>query len=184
MPRCIFVIEQPAEQPVYGELIIPRVNWQVMKFIFGLFAHFMVTVATLVGLGGPKAVVAQNLLLKQQLLRIRRRRQRAPNFGACQRLLLGFWSLFLNPKRILSSAVIAKPFTLLRCHAALKKCKYRWLYSRSRKRKPGPKGPPSELICAIVELKPRNPRFGSPRIAQQLANALAPIFRRILLDFD
>jgi hypothetical protein len=68
-----------------------------MKFIFGLLAHLMVTVATLLGLGGAKAVVAQKLLLKQQLLRLRRRRQRAPNLGACQRLLLGFWSLFLNP---------------------------------------------------------------------------------------
>jgi hypothetical protein len=77
-----------------------------MKLIFGLFAHLMVTMATLLGPGGLKAVVAQNLLLKQQLLlRRRRRRQRAPNLGACQRVLLGFWALFLNPKRILRSAV-------------------------------------------------------------------------------
>lgn len=41
---------------------------------------------------------------------LRRRRQRAPNLGACQRLVLGFWSLFLNPQRILSSAVIVKPY--------------------------------------------------------------------------
>jgi hypothetical protein len=26
---------------VHGELIIPHVNWLVMKFIFGLFAHLM-----------------------------------------------------------------------------------------------------------------------------------------------
>jgi hypothetical protein len=50
---------------VHGELIIAHVNWQEMKFILGLFAHLMVTVATLVGPGGAKAVVAQNLLLKQ-----------------------------------------------------------------------------------------------------------------------
>jgi len=68
-----------------------------MKFIFGLFAHLMVTVATLLRPGRAKAVVAKNLLLKNQLLMLRRRRQRAPNLGACQRLLLGFWSLFLNP---------------------------------------------------------------------------------------
>src|ERR1017187_1845444 len=170
---------------VHGELIIPHVNWLVMKFIFGLFAHLMVTLATLLGPGGVKTVVAQNLLLKQQLLMVRRRRRRAPNLGACQRVLLGFWSLFLHPQRILRSAVILKPSTLLRCHAALKACKYRLLYSRSRQRKPGPQGPSVELIRAIVELKQRNHRFGCPRIAQQLANAFGiqlnkDVVRRVL----
>jgi hypothetical protein len=142
----------------------------MMKILFGLFAHLMATVATLLGPGGVKAVVAQNLLLKQQLLMLQRRRRRAPNLGACQRVLLGFWPLYLNRQRILRSAVIVKPATLLRCHAALKRCKYRWLYSLSRKRKPGPQGPSVEMTRAIVELKHRNPRFGCPRIAQQLAN--------------
>jgi hypothetical protein len=35
--------------------------------------------------------------------------------------------------------------------------------------KSGPKGPSQELIDAIVEMKRRNPRFGCPRIAQQIA---------------
>ena len=61
-------------EPVHGELIISHVNWQLMKLIFGLFAHLMATVAALLGPGGVKAVVAQNLLLKQQLLMVRRRR--------------------------------------------------------------------------------------------------------------
>ena len=109
-----------------------------MKFIFGLFAHLVATVAMLLGLGGVKAVVAQNLLLKQQLLMLRRRRNAPLNPGACQWVPLGFWSLFLNPPRILRSALIVKP-TLLRCHAALKRCKYkyRWLYSRCRQPEPG-----------------------------------------------
>lgn len=34
-----------------------------------------------------------------------------------------------------------------------------------RKRKARPKGPNSDLIKAIVEIKQRNSRFGSPRIA-------------------
>ncbi len=114
---------------MHGELIISYVSpGPVMKFIFARFAHLMVTVATLLGPGGLKAVVAQNLLLKQQLLMRRRRRQRAPNLGACQRVLLGFWALFLHPQQILQSAVILKPSTLLRCHAAIKACKYRRLY--------------------------------------------------------
>ena len=100
-------------------------------------------------------------------------------------MLLGFWALFLHPQRILRSAVIVKPSTLLRFHAALKRCKYGWLYSRSCQRKPGPQGPTVELIRAIVELKERNPRFSCPRIAQQLANAFGiqlnkDIVRRVL----
>jgi putative transposase len=34
--------------------------------------------------------------------------------------------------------------------------------------KPGPKGPSNEIIDAIVEMKLRNPRYGCPRIAQQI----------------
>jgi transposase InsO family protein len=52
-------------------------------------------------------------------------------------------------------------------HTALKKRKYRLLYSTGS-RKPGPKGPSKEVINAIVNMKKRNPQFGCPRIAQQI----------------
>jgi len=54
---------------------------------------------------------------------------------------------------------------------ALKKRKYRWLFSSGGHRRPGPKGPSKELIDAIVAFKRRNPRIGCPRIAQQIARA-------------
>jgi hypothetical protein len=66
------------------------------------------------------------------------------------------------------SAIIIKPSTLLAFQNALKKRKYRQLYSPRGGRKPGPKGPSSEVIRAIVEMKQRNPRYGCPRIAQQI----------------
>jgi hypothetical protein len=47
----------------------------------------------------------------------------------------------MNPRRITRSAIIIKPSTLLRFHAALRKRKYQQLYSPSGGRKPGPKGP-------------------------------------------
>jgi putative transposase len=150
-----------------------------------LMAHGLATLGTLLGPGGVKALVAQNLLLKHQLLIINRPRRRAPNLCAFQRLLLGFWSLFLNPRRILRNAAILKPSTLLGFYAALKAHKYRWRYSSGRKSKPGPKGPASELIRAIVELKRGNPRFGCPRIAQQVAKTFGieidkDVVRRVL----
>jgi len=123
-----------------------------MKNLLLMLAHLLATLATLLGPGGAKAIVADSLLMKQQLLIINRSRRRAPNLTPFDRLLLGFWSLFLNPHHIRRAAVILRPSTLLKFHDLLKKRKYRLLYSSGRKRKPCPKGPSQELIEAIVEM--------------------------------
>jgi hypothetical protein len=57
----------------------------------------------------------------------------------------------------------------VRLSRLLVKRKYRWLFTPKRRWKPDPKGPGPELVTAIVEMKRRNPRFGSRRIAQQIA---------------
>jgi putative transposase len=142
-----------------------------MKDLLVLLAHLLTTIAKLLEPGGARAVVADSLLMKQQLLVISRSRRRTPNLSALDRFLLGFWSLFLSPRRIQRAAVIIRPSTLLKFHDLLKKRNYRLLYSAGRKGKPGPKGPSPELIKAIVELKQRNPRFGCLGIAQQIAKA-------------
>jgi transposase InsO family protein len=114
-----------------------------------------------------RAVIVENLLLKQQLIVLRRARQRAPNLTRGDRLLCGFWSLFLSPERIRKVALAIRPSTLLAFHQALGRRKYGRLFaSRPCPKKPGPKGPDEALIQAIVELKSRNPRFGCPRIAR------------------
>jgi putative transposase len=124
-------------------------------------------------------------LLKHQLLISNRARRRAPNLNSFDRLLLGLGSLFVAPNRIPKLAVILKPRTLFRFHEALKKRKYRMLFSSGGQRRPGPKGPSKELIDAMVEIKRRNPRFGCPRIAQEIAHAFGididkDIVRRVL----
>jgi transposase InsO family protein len=139
-----------------------------MRDVIYLLFHLLTTVAKLLQLGGSRTVIAENLLLKQQLIIHSRSRQRAPNLSTQDRALLGFWSLFMNPRRIARSAIIIKPSTLLSFHNALKKRKYRLLYSPGGGRKPGPKGPSREVIVAIVEMKRHNPRYGCPRIAQQV----------------
>lgn len=136
-----------------------------------LAVHLLATIAKLVRPGGVRAVVAESLLLKQQLLISSRARRRAPNLNSFDRFLLGLGSLFVPPRRTPKPAVILKPRTLLRFHEALKKRKYRWLFSSGGHRRPGPKGPSKELIDAIVEFKRRNPRVGCPRIAQEIAHA-------------
>mgnify|MGYP001823861931 FL=1 len=156
-----------------------------MKEVFYLLFHLLTTLAKLIRPGGGRTVIAENLLLKQQLIIHSRTRERAPNLSTQDRALLGFWSLFLNPRRIVRSAIIIKPSTLLSFHNALKKRKYRQLYSPGGGGKPGPKGPSAEVIHAIVEMKRRNPRFGCPRIAQQINLAFdleldKDVVRRIL----
>src|SRR5262249_36085329 len=135
--------------------------------------HLAVVTAKLCGCGGVRAVMAENLLLKHQLIVLRRARKRAPNLTSSDRLLCGFWSMFLSAGRIRKVAVVLRPSTFLRFHQALVRCKYRWLFSsRPSAKKPGPKGPSQALINAIVELKSRNPRFGGPRIARIIAPTL------------
>jgi hypothetical protein len=69
-----------------------------MKDLLILFIHLLTTIARLLGPGGAKAIVADCLLMKQQLLVINRSRRRAPNLSVVDRFLLGFWSLFLSPR--------------------------------------------------------------------------------------
>lgn len=136
-----------------------------MKDLFILLFHLLTTAAKLLGPGGAKAVVAENLLLKQQLLIVSRSRRRAPNLSTPDRFLMGLWSLFLRPGRTVKVAVCIRPSTLLKLHQCLVGRKYRRLFSSKKSAKPGPKGPSEPLIRAIVELKRRNRHFGCPRIA-------------------
>ena len=137
-----------------------------MKDVLLAMFDLAVTAGRLLGPGGVRAVVAENLLLKQQLIVLRRPRRRAPNLTVWNRFLFAFGSLFLSPGRIRKVAIGLQPSTLLKFHEALVRRKYRRLFSSShRPKKPGPKGPSDALIRAIIELKSRNPRFGCPRIA-------------------
>jgi putative transposase len=59
------------------------------------------------------------------------------------------------------------------------------LFSPKRRGTPGPKGPGKDLIEAVVQMKQRNPTWGCPRIAQQIALAFGievnkDMVRRIL----
>ncbi len=156
-----------------------------MKNLLLLLAHLLTTLAKLPGSGGARAIVADSLLMKQQLLIINQSRQRAPNLTPMDRRLLSFCSLFLNPHYIQLAAVIFRPSTLLKLHDTLNKRKYRLLYTVRKIGKPGTKGPSQELIDAIVELKRCNTRFCCTRIAQETNKAFGvdidkEIVRRVL----
>src|SRR5438552_10560969 len=153
-----------------------------MRDLAVLFLHLLATVARLAGPGRARAVVAESVLVKQQLLILNRSRKRSPNLRLADRLVAGVCTLLIRPGRLVRSAIVPKPSTLLRLHRALIGRKYRRLFSSSTvRRKPGPKGPSQEVIAAVVDMKRRNPTWGCPRIAQQIALAFGlPITKDVV----
>src|SRR3972149_1459663 len=103
-----------------------------------LFVHVMATLARLLRPGGIRPVVAESVLVKQQLLILNRSRQRSPNLRTSDRLVAGLCALLIRPARLIRSAIVLKPSTLLSFHQALRNRKYRLLFSSKRSGKPGP----------------------------------------------
>src|ERR1035437_5437422 len=156
-----------------------------MRNLVILFVHVLATLARLWGPGGIRSVVAESVLVRQQLLILNRSRQRSPNLRTSDRLVAGLCALLIRPARLIRSAIVLKPSTLLSLHQALRNRKYRLLFSSQRRGKPGQQGPNKELIDAVVQMKQRNPAWGCPRIAQQIALAFdipidKDVVRRIL----
>ena len=156
-----------------------------MRDMAVLFLHLLATVARLAGPGGARSVIAESVLVKQQLLILNRSRKRAPNLRLADRIVAGVCTLLMRPGRLIRSAIVLKPSTLLRFHRALTTRKYRLLFSPTARRKPGPNGPNQELMAAVVAMRQRNPTWGCPRIAQQIALAFGipinkDVVRRIL----
>jgi len=116
-----------------------------------LFIHVVVTLVRLWKPGGFRAVVAESVLVRHQLLILKRGRKRSPNLRVYDRVIAGLCTFLMRPARVLKSAIILKPSTLLRVHRMLVKRKYRALFSPKRKSGPGPKGPAQELIHAVVK---------------------------------
>ena len=156
-----------------------------MRDLAVLFLHLLVTVARLAGPGGARSVVAESVLVKHQLLILNRTRKRSPNLRTADRVVAGFCALCMRPGRLIRSAIVLKPSTLLRLHRALIQRKYRRLFSSNRPTRPGPKGPSQDVIAAVVDMKQRNPTWGCPRIAHQITLAFdipinKDVVRRIL----
>ena len=84
-----------------------------MRDLLILLVHLIATLARLLGPGGLRSVVAESLLVKQQLLILNRSRQRAPNLRASDRFVAGVCALFMRPARVLRSAVVLRPSTIL-----------------------------------------------------------------------
>ena len=69
-----------------------------MRDLLLLAIHLFVTVAKLLRPGGVRAVAAESLLLKHQLIVSNRSRQRAPNLTTSDRYVLGLITVFVSPR--------------------------------------------------------------------------------------
>ena len=105
-----------------------------MRNLIVLLIHFLSTLARLLGPGGVRSLVAESLLLRHQLLIVNRSRRRSPNLRVSDRILAGLLALLVRPTRLLRSAIVLKPSTLLGLHKALSKQKYRMLLDRKSTR--------------------------------------------------
>ena len=99
-----------------------------MRDLIVLIVHLITTVLRLLRPGGVRAVVAESVLVKHQLLILNRCRRRAQNLRILDRLIAGFCSLWIKPRRFGRVAIAFKPSTLLNFHRALVQRKYRLLF--------------------------------------------------------
>jgi putative transposase len=118
-----------------------------MRELLVLAIHLLVIFAKLLRPGGVRAVAAESLMLRHQLLISSRSRQRAPNLTSIDRFVLGLSMLFVSPRRIpklrarQAGNAVQVPQGKSIGNTA---CSFS---SRSHRRKPGPKGPSAELIA-------------------------------------
>jgi hypothetical protein len=82
-----------------------------MRHLVVLFIHLIAILTQLLQPGGVRSLVEESLLLK--LLIVNRSRQRSPNLSSWDRILAGWMALLVRPARLLRSAIVLKPSTLL-----------------------------------------------------------------------
>jgi len=85
-----------------------------MRDLLTLTIHLLVTCIKLLRPGDVRAVAAESLLLKHEILISNRSRLRAPNLTTLDRFVLGLTTLFIGPQRIskLSALLAAGRFCI------------------------------------------------------------------------
>ena len=115
MRRIKELLRLKFEHGVDGELLISAFLGisrscydAVMRDLAVLFIHLITTIAQLAGPGGARSVVAESVLVKQQLLILNRSRHRSPNLRVCDRVVAGLCALLMLPGRLIRSAIVLK----------------------------------------------------------------------------
>ena len=80
-----------------------------MRVLFEFTAHLLLTLFTLLKPGGVKTIASENIILRQQLIVVQRKRKRAPNLSTSDRFIFGFLCSLISPNRLRKIAIIVKP---------------------------------------------------------------------------
>jgi hypothetical protein len=126
----------------------------------------------------PRAALEPEILvLRQQIIVLRRGRPSQVPFRAIDRMVLG-WVCQLFPKTREALAIV-RPDTVVRWHRAGFRCYWRW---KSRPR-PGRPAVPAEIRQFIRQMSIANPLWGAPRIHGELLKlGIIGSIRRECLD--
>jgi hypothetical protein len=127
--------------------------WDLFRLIFGLIIDLFRSRA---------AMEAEVLVLKQQIIVLRRGKPNRMPFLAVDRVVLA-WACHLFPKARGALAIV-RPDTVVRWHRADFQLFWRW---KSRRRLGRP-AVPTEIRQLIREMSIANPLWGAPRIHGEL----------------
>jgi transposase InsO family protein len=129
----------------------------------GMLALCRMILWAVVDLFRPRAALeAELLVLRQQIVVLRRGKPGRLPFSVIDRTLLG-WVCHLCPKARGALAIV-RPDTVVRWHRVGLRCYWRW---KSRRRRGHP-GVPVEIRQLIREMSLANPLWGAPRIHGEL----------------
>jgi hypothetical protein len=136
-----------------------------MRHLIILAVHVITTVLRLISPGRVRAVVAESVLAKHQLVNFNRSHPISASWTGSSPDSVRFGFSRVGSR---VSPIAFKPSTLLNFHRALLR-KYRLLFSSKQKGKPGPQGQTADLIRAVLEMK-QPIRSGEVRISPSRSN--------------
>ena len=96
--------------------------------IIRLILNFLTVWLKLLKPGGVRAIAAENAALRKQLIILSRHHKRAPKLTTTHRMIFGFLTSMMSPKRLLRTAIVLKRSTLLKFHKALVQRKHQLLF--------------------------------------------------------
>ena len=98
-----------------------------MRSFIEIVTQLLFTLLKLCKPGGVKALVAENIALRQQLITLSRKRNKSPKLNTQDRWIFGIVTGCINRSRLHKVAIAIKPATILKFHKALVQRKYKLL---------------------------------------------------------
>lgn len=137
-----------------------------MKVVFVVFATIIYCVIRLIKPNGTRQLMAEMILLRAQLLTVRRKRKKAPAFTPLFRLVMALAPVFVPLRRLRRISVVISPQTILNFHRLWVKRKYTNLFgNKNRGKRLGRPSIAPDIGKLVVEINNSNPYFGCPQIS-------------------